>query len=288
MQTEDLVLKVHTQGTFYDEDNLLSKPSVAYNNRLLDVFAFGHSLFRKGAVIPIFQNRWVLQFQLTGKTCITTADEKYTLHPGDLFITPPDTPYTYHVPETNEMTKYYLVFHSSPLLEMLLGKEIRHNGLKVTPLSSSAVRVLLEQVRDLFENLVPESVERISVLLYELVYKIRNDIQMATSEGPFYVKLNQATRTLMSQKITLDNLSKSFGMGKFSLIREFHKQTGMSPVAYMISVRHKYARQLLSLRDMSISEIAMCCGYSSVAFFISDFKKHEGITPGQYRMQNNN
>ena len=51
----------------------------------------------------------------------------------------------------------------------------------------------------------------------------------------------------------------------------------------MIRVRHGYAQQLLLMSDMTIAEIAACCGYSSSSFFGSDFKKHEGLTPGQFR-----
>ena len=109
---------------------------------------------------------------------------------------------------------------------------------------------------------------------------------MTGSEGVFLEKLNQAVNDLMNQQITLEKLSASFGVGKFTLIREFRKHTGMTPVAYMIQIRHKYAQQLLLMSDMTINEIAECCGYSSVSFFISDFKKHQGITPGQVRARN--
>ena len=252
----------------------------------LDLFCFGHSLFKRGTEIPILRQDWILQFQISGNTAIITPDETIHMEPGSILLSPPGIPYTYKVPSTNDMTKYYLIFRSSPLLEMLLGREIRQHGMKIKFKQSSPIRDLLEEIGDLFEKPGSAFQEQLTVKLYELVCKIRSAVRMTGSEGIFLEKLNKAINDLMNQPVTLEKLSESFGVGKFTLIREFKKHTGMPPVAYMIRIRHKYARQLLLTSDMSIAEIAKCCGYSSVSFFVSDFKKHQGITPGRIRARN--
>lgn len=280
------IRRIHVKRDFYEEKTILSDVESNIRSMPLDVFCFGHSLFRKGAEIHILRQEWVLQFQISGKTTIITPDEKILLEPGSILISPPGTPYTYKVPSANDMTKYYLIFRFSPLLEMLLGREIRRHGMKVKFQDPSSIQSLLEEIRDLFEKQEYIFHEQLTIKLYELICKIRNAVRMTSSEGVFLQKLNKAVNDLMNQQITLDKLSESFGIGKFTLIREFQKHTGMTPVAYMIQIRHKYAQQLLLMSDMTINEIAECCGYSSVSFFISDFKKHQGITPGQFRAQN--
>ena len=280
------IRRIHVKRDFYEEKTILSDVESNIRSMPLDVFCFGHSLFRKGAEIHILRQEWVLQFQISGKTTIITPDEKILLEPGSILISPPGTPYTYKVPSANDMTKYYLIFRFSPLLEMLLGREIRRHGMKVKFQDPSSIQSLLEEIRDLFEKQEYIFHEQLTIKLYELICKIRNAVRMTSSEGVFLQKLNKAVNDLMNQQITLDKLSDSFGVGKFTLIREFQKHTGMTPVAYMIQIRHKYAQQLLLMSDMTINEIAECCGYSSVSFFISDFKKHQGITPGQFRARN--
>ena len=280
------VRKIHVNKPFYEENTILSDAGSDIRSMPLDVFCFGHSLFRKGAEIHILRQDWVLQFQISGKTAIIAPDEKILLEPGCVLISPPGTAYTYKVPASNDMTKYYLIFRSGPLLEILLGREIRRHGMKIQFREPSSIRTLLEEIRDLFEKQESVFQEQLTVKLYELVCKLRNAVRMTSSEGIFMQKLNKAVNDLMNRQITLEKLSASFGVGKFTLIREFRKHTGMPPVAYMIRIRHQYARQLLLMSDMSISEIAECCGYSSVSFFISDFKKHQGITPGQVRARN--
>ena len=205
------------------------------------------------------------------------------MEPGDLLISPPGVPYTFKVPQANDMTKYYMIFRPSPLLEILLGREIRQHGMKIKFQEPGTVRTLLEEIGALFEKQEFSSRERLGIRLYELVCRIRSAVRMTSPEGGFFKKLDKCVNDLMNQQITLEKLSESFGVGKFTLIREFKKHTGMPPVAYMIRVRHEYAQQLLLMSDMTISEIAACCGYSSASFFISDFRKHKGLTPGQFR-----
>ena len=277
------IRKIHVKNPFYEEKTILSDVKSSIHSMPLDIFCFGHSFFRRGAEIPILRQDWIVQFQISGKTGIVAPDEKILMEPGGILVSPPGVPYTYKVPSTNDMTKYYLIFRSSPLLEILLGREIRRHGMKIQLREPSAMQTLLEEIRELFEKQTPVFHEQLTVKLYELVCKIRSEVRMTGSEGVFLEKLNQAVNDLMNQQITLEKLSKSFGIGKYTLIREFKKHTGMPPVAYMIQIRHKYARQLLLASDMTIAEIAECCGYSSVSFFVSDFKKHQGITPGQVR-----
>ena len=280
------IRKIHVKKTFYEENTILSDVKSDIHSMPLDIFCFGHSRFRSGAEIHISRQDWVLQFQISGQTEIITPEEKIHIDPGCILVIPPGIEYTYKVPSVNDMTKYYLIFRSSPLLEMLLGREIRRHGMKIKIKQPSSIQKLLEEIRDLFENQNLVFPEQLTVKLYELVCRIRNAVQMTGSEGIFLEKLNKAVNDLMNQQITLEKLSESFGAGKYTLIRMFRKYTGMTPVAYMIQIRHKYARQLLLASDMTIAEVAESCGYSSVSFFVSDFKKHQGITPGQVRAQN--
>ena len=286
--TIPFIRKIHSIRPFYEEETSLSTSTVGYSGMPLDIFCFGHSLFKQGAEIHIQRPEWVLQFQISGNTMIITQDERVLLEPGCALISPPETPYTFKVSDTNDMTKYYLIFRSTPLIEMLLGHQVRRHGMKIKFQDPSSIKLLLEEIRKLFENQELIFSEQLSVKLFELICKIRSAAQQMSSEDVFHRKLNKTVNDLMNQQITLDKLAESFGCGKFTLIREFRKHTGLPPVAYMIQIRHQYAQQLLLMSDMTIAEIAKSCGYSSVSFFISDFKKHLGITPGQFRMQHQN
>ena len=48
-------------------------------------------------------------------------------------------------------------------------------------------------------------------------------------------------------------------------------------------VRLQNAKRLLRSTGMSITEIAYAVGFSDSNYFSSVFKKHTGMTPGEYR-----
>ena len=281
------VRKIVSKTEHYEEETLLSNLSAAIPSQLLDIFCFGNSLFRAGAVLPICSGDWVIQYQLEGEAEIRSSEGNCRLRPGDLLVVPPKVVYTYRVPLRQDVRKCYLMLRSGPLPEILLGREIRRYGMKVTTADSDCFRKQFTAIGETFANLDADSQKQLSVLLYELVVGIQNIITENIGNS-FYCKLREAAARLQGKKITLENLTEIFSMGKHTLIREFRKKTGSSPVAYMIRLRLQYAGQLLLLSDMSIREIADTCGYSSASFFISDFKKHTGFTPGEYRASGKN
>ena len=68
------------------------------------------------------------------------------------------------------------------------------------------------------------------------------------------------------------------------LLRVFKKYTGFTPLAYHNHVRCMEAKDLLAHTDKGISEIGEIVGFVSSAHFSHVFKKSEGCTPSDYRM----
>ena len=284
-KTFQLVKKIISKSVWYEEETILSNPAVQGDSQILDILAFGHSLFKAGAVLPIKTGTWVIQYQLSGTAEIRSEEGNELLRPGDLLIVPPRTAYTYRVPEHEDMQKYFIILRSGPLPEMLLGSAVRQYGMKVPSGQNCGIRELLEKIGSLYGNMELEFSEDLSVLLYKLLVKIRNIISENSSDRDFNRNLLRAASVFREKKCSLDDLAGIFSMNKHSLIREFKKRTGKSPVAYMIQLRLNTAGQLLTLSDMRIAEIAAYCGYSTPSFFISDFKKQTGLTPGQFRQE---
>lgn len=65
----------------------------------------------------------------------------------------------------------------------------------------------------------------------------------------------------------------------------FKKETGLSPLAYLTSLRMKNAERLLSAKwsnGRTVAEIARMCGYDNALYFSRVFKKHYGYAPSQF------
>ena len=69
-----------------------------------------------------------------------------------------------------------------------------------------------------------------------------------------------------------------------SKIRKYFKdEFNTTPKLWINEKRLEKATLLLKTTDETISQIATSCGYSSVSWFILEFKKRYNLTPKDYR-----
>ena len=85
---------------------------------------------------------------------------------------------------------------------------------------------------------------------------------------------------------TLRNAAQMYYINEQYLGRLFKQQIGISYHEYLNLQRLEWsAKQLLEESTKNISEIALNCGFQTLAYFNRQFKKHYGISPSQYRKQ---
>ena len=86
-----------------------------------------------------------------------------------------------------------------------------------------------------------------------------------------------------SRNVSIEFLAKRIGMGLRNFIRRFKAATGHLPGAYTQMLRVAAAKELLEHGATSIQAAASRVGYEDIAFFRALFKRHTGMTPGEYR-----
>jgi transcriptional regulator GlxA family with amidase domain len=83
--------------------------------------------------------------------------------------------------------------------------------------------------------------------------------------------------------ISIDRLAERAGMGPRNFIRRFKAATGRVPGAYVQTLRVSAAKELLENGASSIQAVSSKIGYDDIGFFRNLFKRHTGMTPGEYR-----
>jgi transcriptional regulator GlxA family with amidase domain len=83
--------------------------------------------------------------------------------------------------------------------------------------------------------------------------------------------------------ISIDTLAQRVGMGPRNFIRRFKAATGRVPGAYLQTLRVSAAKELLEHGTSSIQTVSSKIGYEDIGFFRNLFKRHTGMTPGEYR-----
>ncbi len=79
--------------------------------------------------------------------------------------------------------------------------------------------------------------------------------------------------------MSLQQMADHFYVNKYYLCRCFKASTGISPYAYIIEQRLKYARLLIS-RQISLTDVARLSGFSDYTSFYRQYVKHYGMRPG--------
>lgn len=77
-------------------------------------------------------------------------------------------------------------------------------------------------------------------------------------------------------------LADYMGVSRATLYRKIKAVTGMSVNDFIKTIRLKRAARLLKLSGLQIKEIAAETGFSTPSSFSTAFKKHFGVSPGQY------
>jgi AraC-like DNA-binding protein len=83
------------------------------------------------------------------------------------------------------------------------------------------------------------------------------------------------------RRVTLTELAQLVHLSPYYLLRVFEKEVGISPHAYLESVRIRQAQRLLT-QDIPLAQIAYDLGFSHQSHFTNRFKQLLGMTPGQY------
>jgi AraC-like DNA-binding protein len=83
--------------------------------------------------------------------------------------------------------------------------------------------------------------------------------------------------------ISREDLARHVGLSDDYLTSCFHKELGLTPVAYLNRYRVQQAKQLLTYTHKSITEIALDVGFSSSSYFSRIFRRETGVSPEAYR-----
>ncbi len=97
------------------------------------------------------------------------------------------------------------------------------------------------------------------------------------------VEAQQWLQENLAGPVSMAALARRLGLSSRSLSRRFRQATGMTPQAYLQSLRIGTARELLQRSNLAVGEIAWQVGLQDVSYFSQLFRRHCGVSPLRYR-----
>lgn len=110
-----------------------------------------------------------------------------------------------------------------------------------------------------------------------------------TKKDEIYITVIQYLNENYNNKITLDELSKKFGISKYQLSKKLNSILGTSWITHINTLRISEAQKMLSnSRSKNILQIALSLGFGSITHFERVFKEITKYSPTQFINQLNN
>ena len=125
-------------------------------------------------------------------------------------------------------------------------------------------------------------------------FRTENHIKLSTLDYPSPDTLFLQTLAdyihahLDEEHFGIEQLATELNLSKSTLHRKMKAMTGLTPLDFIRNIRLKYACEMLSRHDRTISEIAFATGFSSPKYFTKCFKDEFGMTPTEFQQKNIN
>jgi AraC-like DNA-binding protein len=83
---------------------------------------------------------------------------------------------------------------------------------------------------------------------------------------------------------TLEAMAEQCGLGRSRFAHYCRLVTNLPPMVYLAQCRVKESARMLGARsDLSVTDVAMACGFPTSQYFATLFRKQMGVTPSEYR-----
>ena len=83
--------------------------------------------------------------------------------------------------------------------------------------------------------------------------------------------------------LDLDGLASSAGVSKYHFLRCFAATYGKTPAVYLAERRIERAQDLLRATNLTVTEVCLVVGYTSLGSFSSKFRQLVGASPSEYQ-----
>ena len=113
------------------------------------------------------------------------------------------------------------------------------------------------------------------------VFELKNDEQGENDEFKDQL-VSLMEENYQNSEWGIDQISTSLCLSRVQFYRKVKAITGLTPVDLLRSYRLSKSVELLKTKQLTVSEIAYECGFSSPSYFTRCFKDKFGVSPSEY------
>lgn len=236
---------------------------------------------------PAVRPNYLLHFILSGKGIYQVGEKKYYLQEGQGFLIEPEAVTYYQADGKEPWTYLWVAFNGTKAPEYVndLGLNSSHLTFH-SEYGKELKRIVLQMLKTNGQE--TSNQYHLQSLLYEFFSVLARDsivyADQENSKDNFY--MNRAVsyiRNHYSEGIRVSDVAKYMCIDRSYLYKLFERSLQLSPQEFLCQFRISRAKELLTVSEQSIENVAFSCGYRDALVFSKAFKKQMGVTPTIYR-----
>lgn len=216
--------------------------------------------------------------------------KKYSLKKDNYIILPANTPYSFGANNENPWTIYFMHFRGESANYYHCNS---YSPQSIMPEDNSRLQdrlQLFEEIYQCFSRAYTIEYMRytsaclglfltsfICLEQYRFIQTVNNKKISFSNKVIHYMQEN------IQNKISLEELSAHFKYSPSHFSMLFHKETGISPINYLLRLKIQKACQYIEFTNLKLKDIALTLGFEEVSYFSRLFTKIMDISPSEYR-----
>lgn len=225
-----------------------------------------------------------LYYLVQGEREYFIEDRFLRMGTGDFLVIPPNM---LHRTAGKGADRVLLHFSEGFLLRYFTRETLEKLRLKEAPFVFHPTK----EDKAFFEGLIACLLEkneedRAAFYLFELLFRMRcaqNDYTEQRCSDQRISEIVQYVNENYGRIFTIEQIAERFYLSKFYLCRLFTKELGVSLIAYVNVIKIRAACAMLEANKLTLTEIALECGFNSSSYFCKVFKREMGVSPKAYR-----
>ncbi|QHW30832.1 AraC family transcriptional regulator [Paenibacillus rhizovicinus] len=279
-------MELHTTYT------VLSNPVPHEHGDLYVLFA-GESQTKPSHLVgPKVYDFYLMHHVLSGSGYYMCAGKRHELRAGHTFLIHPDQLISYESSEQDPWRYRWMAFEGGTSAALVAEAGLEPGAPVIDTGRNPRIAVLYHNMLRAFRQGGRSADLRATGYLQLLFAEYTSVLtaaetasQQQRDEGEALTQ--QVLRYLSTQyaePVSIENMADSLGYNRAYLSRLFKRQTGITPVTFLLKLRIDKAHLLLRERqELTIEQIAASVGFQDPLYFSKQFRRFYGQSPTAYR-----
>lgn len=245
---------------------------------------------------PAARNHFLFHYVISGTGTLYADNSKgvtktYSVKSGEGFMIFPHQITTYLADHNLPWEYVWLEFDGLKAKEAVEIAGLSMDAPIFHPKAKDLALDMMQEMIYIARNAKESPFHLIGHLYLFLDYLARSSASMRLKQGgkmrDFYIKeaLSYIEQNFQND-ISIEDISSFCGLNRSYFGKIFHETVGKSPQEFLLNYRMTKAAELLKLTKLSISDIGNAVGYPNQLHFSRAFKNVYGVSPRNWRNEN--